>query len=303
MSGCKALRKLLLLVVAACIACSNFAAAQRAPLPRIGELWAGTELDAKPWREPYLEGMRELGWIDGQTTQFIVRYDQGDPARLPSLATELLSLDVDVIVVVDGTLAAARKATATVPIVCLDMYDPVAQRLTSSLAKPGGNVTGVSWNSIETAVKRLELAKELLPNLRRAGLLTDASDPGAVLEADALRAKAASEGLRLRTFEVREAADFPKQFAAIKQHRPELLIVSTNALTHRQLNPTVRLTSSTGIPTVSEASSFAEAGLLLTYGPDYISTYKRGAVQVDKVLKGMKPGSCHSSCLLSLSWS
>jgi putative ABC transport system substrate-binding protein len=234
--------------------------------------------------------MRALGWVDGQTIRSIVRYDGGDPSRFSPLAAELVALGIDVLVVTDRALPAARIATTRIPIVCLDMYDPIAQGVTSNLAKPGGNVTGVSWQSIETAAKRLELAKELLPRLRRVALLTDADDPGAVIEANGLSATAVSAGVKLRTFAVRRAEELPAVFATLKSDPPDVLIVSTNPFTIINLEAIVRFASSSKLPTISEAPEFARAGFLLTYGPDVSDTYKRGAIQVDRILRGMKVG-------------
>ena len=183
---------LILFLVAVCLCAEPAMAQARRSLPKIGELWSGTEPSLESYRQPYVEGMRGLGWIDRQTATFVVRYDHGDPSRLPALAAELLGLGIDVLVVNTRALPAARKATTTIPIVCLDMFDPIAEGVTSTLARPGGNVTGVSWQSVETGAKRLELAKELLPGLKRVALLTDAEDPGAMVEAKGLRATAAS---------------------------------------------------------------------------------------------------------------
>ena len=183
---------LILFLVAVCGPWAEPATAQaRRSFPKIGELWSGTESSLKSYRQPYVEGMRALGWIDRQTATFVVRYDNGDPSRLPALAAELLGLGIDVLVVNTRALPAARKATTTIPIVCLDMFDPIAEGVTSTLARAGGNVTGVSWQSVETGAKRLELAKELLPGLKRVALLTDAEDSGAMVEAKGLRATAA----------------------------------------------------------------------------------------------------------------
>jgi putative ABC transport system substrate-binding protein len=270
----------------------QLAAAEAPRLPaRIGELWGdATESGAEPYRQQYLEGMRSLGWIDGRTAQFLVRYDGGDISRLPALARELIDLGIDVLVVNGRALPAARRATTTLPIVSLDMWDPVAEGVTSSLAKPDRNVTGVSWQTIDTAGKRLELAKELLPGLRRVGLLTDPGDPGAVIEAKGLRSIAAAAGVKLRIFEVRHPREFRAAFATINNARTEALIVSTSTLTIHHLARIVRFASSRRLPTISEAAEFADAGVLLTYGPDMSETYKRGALQVDKILKGAKPG-------------
>lgn len=278
------------LILVLLVASGGFAVAQtRQQVPKIGELWAGTEVDAKPFRGPYIEGMRELGWVDGQTAHFIVRYDAGDADRYAPLARELIALGVDVLVVIDRALPAAREATSTLPIVDIESWDPIAQGITSSLAKPGGNITGVSWDSIQTAVKRLELAKELMPGLRRVALLTDANDTGAVIETNGLSARAPSVGVRLRTFAAQDPKELPALLAAIKKHRPELLIVSSNTFTVQHLDKIVEFALSARLPTISEASSYAEAGLLLTYGPDVPSLYKRGAVQVDKILRGIRP--------------
>jgi ABC-type uncharacterized transport system substrate-binding protein len=283
--------KTLLLLLALCAISVDSAAAQSRRLPpKIGEVWNGTESQAAPYRQPYIEQMRALGWIDGQTAQFLVRYDDGDSSRFPALMVELLTLDVDILVVVDKALAAARRATTTVPIVCLDLYDPIAEGITSSLAKPGGNITGVSWQSIETAGKRLELAKELIPGLRRVALLTDAGDAGAAIEANGLRRTATSVGLKLRTFALRYASELPAAFAAIKSDPPELLVISTNPLMALHIDEIARFASSISVPTVSEVAEFAEAGILLTYGADVSETFKHGAVQVDRILNGMKPG-------------
>jgi putative ABC transport system substrate-binding protein len=172
----------------------------------------------------------------------------------------------------------------------MDMYDPIAEGVTSNLGRPGGNVTGVSWQTIETAAKRLEMAKELLPGLRRVALLTDADDPGAVIEANGLRGLAVSAGVKLRTFAVRGAEELPAVFAKLKSDRPEVLLVSSNAFTTVNLEAIARFASGSKLPTISEAAEFAHAGFLLTYGPDVSDTYRRGAIQVDRILRGMKAG-------------
>ena len=278
---------LILFLLGVCGPWTELATAQaRRSLPKIGELWSGTESSLASYRQPYVKGMRALGWIDGRTATFVVRYDQGDPSRLPALAAELLGLGIDVLVVNTRALAAARKATTTVPIVCLDMFDPVAEGVTSTLARPGGNVTGVSWQSVETGAKRLELAKETLPDLERVAVLTDATDRGAMVEAKGLSNTAARTGVTLRIFGIRHPREFPATFAAIKRYRPSALIVSTNTLTILHLGEIVRFASSNQLPTFSEAAEFAEAGILLTYGPNVSDTYRRGALQVDRILKG-----------------
>jgi putative ABC transport system substrate-binding protein len=234
--------------------------------------------------------MRELGWIQGRNVEFIERFDDGGKEKLPRLAAELVAAGVDVLAVSDYAVPAARGATKTVPIVAIDTFDPIAEGITSDLRRPGGNVTGVSWQTNETAAKRLELAKELLPDLARVALLTDPGDSGPVIEAEGFRAAATRLKLELRTFAVRHARDFPIAFDAIMKYRPQALMITTNGLTIENLDETLRFAATAGLPTFSEVAPFAEAGVLLTYGPDMVDAYKRAAVQVDKLLRGAKAG-------------
>jgi len=236
-----------------------------------------------------MQGMREHGWVQGRNVEFIERFDEGGKAGLPQLAAELVALGVDVLAVSDYAVPAALAATNTVPIVVIDAYDAIGEGMTSNLRKPTGNLTGVSWQSTETAAKRLELAKELLPKLMRVALLTDPSDAGPVVEAKGFRAAAASLKIPLKVFEARHADDFPAAFAAIKQYRPQALMITTNGLMIENLEQILRFASSVRLPTFSEAAPFAEAGVLLTYGPDISDAYRRAATQVDKLLKGAKP--------------
>jgi putative ABC transport system substrate-binding protein len=248
----------------------------------------GTKALADLFRQSYLDEMRSLGWIDGQTAQFIVRYDE-DGSRRSAIAAELVALAVDVIVVSDPALPAARKATSTIPIVALDMYDPIAEGVTASLARPGGNVTGVSWQSVDTAGKRLELAKALVPALRRVAVIHEIGDPGAAVEVEGLRAAATRMGVAIRAFPLRDAAGFPAAFAAIKSDRPDVLIVSVNALTLQHFDAIAAFAASVQVASISEVEDFAYAGGLLTYGAQPNEMYKRGARQVNRILKGAKP--------------
>jgi len=279
----------LIFLFALCAIFVECAGAQsRRPPPKIGEIWAGTKVFAESFRRPYLDEMRTLGWIDGQTAQFIVRYDD-DGSKRSALVAELLALGVDVLVVSDPVLPTVRIATSTIPIVALDMYDPVAEGVTLSLARPTGNVTGVSWQSIETAAKRLELAKVLMPDLRRVAVLYEAGDPGAAIEVNGFRAAAAKMGVTLRAFAVRNARDFAAAFAAIKSDRPDVLVVSVNALTLQHFGDIAAFASSISVASISEVDDFADAGGLLTYGALSSEMYKRGAMQVNRILRGAKP--------------
>jgi putative ABC transport system substrate-binding protein len=278
-------KALILLVLGAGFA--DFAGAQDRRLPTVGVLWAS---DFEPHHRAFLEGMRELGWIDGQNVRFVVRYADGEVRRFPALTAELIGLGVDVLVVTSPAVPAARQATTTIPIVCTDFYDPIAEGVVSSLARPGGNVTGISWQSIDSAGKRLELTTELLPGLRRVAILFQAGDPGAALEVKGLLATARRLKVTVRTFEVRDSRGIEAAFATLRRDRVEALIVSANPLTFSATDTIVRLAATMKLPLISEPANFAKSGFLLTFGPDIVEAYKRGALYVDRILKGAKPG-------------
>jgi putative ABC transport system substrate-binding protein len=159
----------------------------------------------------------------------------------------------------------------------------------SSLARPEGNLTGTSGQSGETAFKRVELARDIIPQLQRVALLTDPGDTGASIDARGVQAAGAHLGLDVRTFEVRHSRDFPPAFAGIKRYRPDVLMVPVSTLTADNLTNIIDFASSSSLPTFSELSAFAEAGMLLTYGVDYHDLVKLAAIQADKILRGAKP--------------
>ena len=290
----RALRwKCLALLFAACAMWADSAVAedQRIPAEKIGVLLSGTADGVAPYTGAFVQSMRQLGWIEGKTAKFIMRFDDDDKSRLPNLAAELVALGVDVLAATSVATPAARSATTTIPIVAMDTYDPVAEGLTSDMGRPRGNVTGVSGQSGETAAKRVELARDLMPRLQRIALLTDPGDTGAVIDAKGVRTAVGRLGLELRTFEVRRSRDFPAAFAAIKKYKPEALMVTTSTLTLDNLDQTARFISSVHLPAFSEYSSFAEAGFLLTYGVGYVHMFNLAAIQVDKILKGAKPAN------------
>jgi len=227
--------------------------------------------------------------MDGRNVRIIERFDNGDSSRFPGLATELVGLRVDVLFTTDVAMSAARQATTTIPIVCADFVDPVTEGVTRSMARPDSNVTGVSWQSAETAAKRLQFARELIPTLRRVALIYDASDPGIVLEAKGVSDAASIAKLHLNKFEVRSASDFKQAFAKIKHARPDVLLVSTNPLTWEQFPKIADFGARNRLPVISELPELAERGAVLTYGVDIFEAYRRGAYFVDKVLRGAKP--------------
>jgi putative ABC transport system substrate-binding protein len=282
--------KLLWPTVLAWIAATAMAAAQMdRDTPKIGVLWIADASMASPYLGQFKEGLRELGWVDGQTVEIIERYDQGTASRRAGLAAEMVGRGVDVIYAGNPLLPAAMKATATIPIVCPDFYDPVAEGVTKSMARPEGNVTGVSWQSVESAVKRLELARELVPKARRLGMMFDANDPGAVLEAQAVVAAARTANVSLQLMELREAKDVDIALSKLKTSRLQALIVPLSALTWPVIDRIVEGASANRVPLISEPTEFAEAGVVITYGADIYALYRRSAHFVDRILRGAKP--------------
>jgi putative tryptophan/tyrosine transport system substrate-binding protein len=255
-------------------------------IPTIGVLWSGTQEDTKPYVTPFLEGLNELGWIDGKTAHIIVRYDDNDLSRLPVLAAALVSQKVDVLAVSASAFPAARKATSTIPGVVVDSFDSIAEGVTTSLARPSGNFTGVSWQQVEAANKLLDLARDLLPNLQRVVFLTDFTDVGAMAAAKGIQATAKRTGVKLRLFDLRKPEE---AFSGTIDFHPDALIVGITSLTVSYRDQIVRFAFEHRFATISEAVDFAEAGFLLTYGANLDAIYRRAASQVDRILRGAKP--------------
>jgi putative tryptophan/tyrosine transport system substrate-binding protein len=267
---------------------SSVAAQNRAP-PKVGVLWPGDASAFGHYHQAFLEGMRALGWVDGHNVRFIVRYGDNAPSRFSALAAELIALEVDVFVAEEQTLPAVRQTATTIPIVCGDFYDPIAQGFTSSLSSPDRNITGVSWQTLETAAKRLELVRELNPAVKRIAVLFQAGHPGAALDVKAVLSAAGGSNLTVRTFGVSDLRGIRAAFAAMKDDGTEAVIVSWNPLTELKRHEISRFASSIRLPTFSEGYALAEAGALLTYGVDGLEAFKRAAFFIDKILKGAKP--------------
>jgi putative tryptophan/tyrosine transport system substrate-binding protein len=284
--------KSVILVLVTCVVLPECVVAQDpSSIKKIGVIWSGTEAATAPYWGAVVDGLHELGWIEGKTARFIKRFDLDDKGRLPQLAAELVGLRVDVFAVTSIAAPATRSVTTTIPIVASDAYDAVGEGLTSDLQRPSGNVTGVTYQTGDTAAKRVELARELMPRLHRVALLFDPGDAGAVIDANGVRTATARLGLEVRAFEVRRLLDFPAAFAAIKKYQPEALMVPTSTLMAQPLDQIVRFALSIRVPTFSELPPFAEAGMFLTYGADYVSAGKLAAMQIDKLLKGARPAT------------
>jgi len=241
--------------------------------------------------EAFREGLRTLGYIEGQNILIEYRSAEGQFERLPDLAAELVRLRVDVIVaVVTQASLAAKNATTTIPIVMLNVGDPVGAGLVTSLAHPGSNITGTSVQAVEIAAKPLEVMKDVLPGLRRVAVLWNPANP--VFQAQMIKqteAAAQSLEIQLRMFAARDAKEIDKAFEAMAKERPPALtiIVDPVFIVHRTQIATLATTSR--LPSVSTFREYADAGGLMAYAPSFFELGVRAATQVDKILKGSKP--------------
>ena len=263
-------------------------AQQAAKLPTIGFLGASTPPAMSPWTAAFVQRLRELGWIEGRTVAIEYRWAEGRSERYAEIAAEFVRLKVDVIVTAGGAVVAVKQATSVIPIVFAVVNDPVGSGLVASLARPGGNVTGLSLQSTDLAGKRLELLREVVPGLRRLAIMANAGYPAAVLEMGEVQATARTLGLEVVTFEIRRAEDIAPAFEAFTGRAEALYVVSDPLVgTHRIRNNTLALGAR--LPTMHGNREHVEAGGLMSYGPNFPDLYRRAADYVDKILRGAKP--------------
>jgi putative ABC transport system substrate-binding protein len=267
-------------------------AQQPKKVSRIGYLLPGDRSSRSSVFEPFQLALRELGYIEGQNITFEYRYADGKRDRYPELATELVRLKVDIIVVAGGNtpVRAARNATKTIPVVMASGSDPVQAGLVESLAHPGGNVTGLTNLRRELGGKRLELLKEAVPNLGRVAAFYYPANPNSVLEVkEVLPSAARTLGLTIQPWEVRDADGFDKVFAALNKQRPDGLYVPGGTLVTTNQKRIVGLASKSRLPSMYNSREAVDAGGLMYYGADLADSYRRVATYVDKILKGAKP--------------
>ncbi len=266
-------------------------AQQAAKIPRLGYLvLAPLSETPSPERAAFLAGLRELGWLEGKTIAVEYRSAKWNLELLDYLAEELVRTKVDIIVAAgpDPLIRAAKQATSTtsIPIVMTGGSDPVAEHLVASLARPGGNVTGVSLMTPELGSKRLELLREVVPRVTRLAVLWS---PATHSEMRVTRAAADKLGLTLKLMEVRNADDLAKAFAVLEKERPHALTMLFDGLTTGYRGLVGDFAKKHKLPTVFGAREFAEAGGLMSYAPDIADGFHRAATYVDKILKGAKP--------------
>jgi len=258
-------------------------------LRRIGFLWAGTAAENGSRREALLQALRELGWVEQQTIALDELSAEGHYERLPALAQELVTRNVDVILALNGTPAAvaAMKATHDIPIVAPAVADPVATKLAKSLAVPGGNVTGTTNIASELYAKRLALLREALPQITRAALLINNANPFA---ADATRLSVdtgRSLGIALEVFDARDLGDFETSFDQMTRARVEAVLVGSDILFQANVAQLGVLTLAHRLPMMA---GYHAPGVLMAYNVDNLEQYRAAATYVDKILKGAKAG-------------
>jgi ABC-type uncharacterized transport system substrate-binding protein len=264
-------------------------AQQPKKVPRIGYLSAGSASSNLPRMEAFRQGLRDLGYIEGKNISIEYRFAEGEYARLPDLAVELVHLNVNVIVT-NTTIAAhrAKQATQMIPIVFVNVGDSVSSGLVASLAHPGGNVTGLTNVNVELTGKQMELLKESIPGLTRVAVLLNATGT----TAQSLRetqAAAQSFGVLLQIIEVRDPKDFNNAFSTIiRSHAGAVLVLPDPMLTdHRRR--IAELATQSRLPIIHWNPDWPEAGGLMSYGPSNTDMHRRAATFVDKILKGAKP--------------
>jgi putative ABC transport system substrate-binding protein len=258
-----------------------------AKVPKIGWLASGSPpSETNRQQSPFLQGLRELGWVEGQNLVIEYRWAQGNQERVPELAAELVQLRVDVIVAGDSrVIAAAKHATNTIPIVMTISADPVRVGLIESLARPGGNVTGLTVLAPELVGKRLELLKEAVPGMSRVAVLGESVQ----YEWSALAEATQAFGLQLHALRVDSPDEFAPAFAAAMREHANALLVLLSPLTNRSMHRIVDFAAQNRLPAMYGLKEYVKVGGLMAYGWSIPALYRRAAAYVDKILKGVQP--------------
>ena len=267
-------------------------AQQPGKLPTIGYLGAGTPVSESQRVAAFKERLHQLGWIEGRTIAIESRWVEGRSDRASEIAGELTRLKVDIIVT-SGTpqVIALKQATSVIPIVFAAAADPLGTGLVAGLARPGGNVTGLSVQNTDLAGKHLELLRDLIPGLRRLAIMANVGNSASVLEMREVQAAARTIGLEVTILEIRRAEDIAPAFEELKARADALYVcVDTILFSHRIRVNTLAL--SARLPTMLSVSrEYVEAGGLMSYGPNFVDLFRRAGDYVDKILHGAKPGN------------
>jgi ABC-type uncharacterized transport system substrate-binding protein len=260
-------------------------------VPRIGVLWhAGSAEEEGPYFEAVQQGFRDLGYVEGQTITFEHRLPNEEPERFCTMAAELAALKPDVLLAASGPSGiAAKNATTTVPVVFILVQDPLGSKLVDSLARPGGNVTGLSNMAVELSTKRLEFLKEAIPHLSHVALLINPDVKIARLYVEESEVVARTLGLAIHPAEARSVGELERAFDAMVEARVQAVVVNPEGLYFQGRTSIAQLALARRLPTCVYSRETLEAGALMSYGPDYRAVFRRATVYADKILKGATP--------------
>jgi ABC-type uncharacterized transport system substrate-binding protein len=242
-----------------------------------------------PWIAAFIGRLRELNWVEGRTITFEYRWDEARPERVKENAAELVRQNVDVIVTRGSAVAALKRATTAIPVVFAVSFDPVRDGLVQSLARPGGNVTGLCPQMTDLVGKRLELLRGIIPQLRRLAVMANAEYRESVLEVGEVQAAARTLGLEIRPLEIRRTEDIAPAFETLKSQTDALYVVS-DALMAASRTRIITFALSARLPAIFSYRDYVKAGGLMSYGADFTDLFRRAADLVDKILRGTKPG-------------
>jgi putative tryptophan/tyrosine transport system substrate-binding protein len=260
-------------------------AQQPAKVPTIGFLGAATPSSQSKWVTAFVQRLGELGWIEGRTVAIKYRWGEGRNERFAEVAAEFV---MDVIVTSGVAALVVKQTTSAIPIVFAVAADPLGTGLVASLARPGGNVTGLSTQFADTGSKRLEIMREAAPGLRRLAIIGNVGYPASVLEMSEVQGAARTIGLEVATLEIRRAEDIAPAFETLKD-RVEALYVCGDALTATNRIRIYTFALAARLPTIIGSRESLESGGLISYGPNFVDLYRRSADYVDKILRGAKP--------------
>jgi putative tryptophan/tyrosine transport system substrate-binding protein len=261
---------------------------QTAKPPIVGFLVAGTQASHGTWVAAFVERLARLGWVDGRNVRIEYRWAAGDVRQTTEFAAEFVQQKVDVIVTSSFGVLAAKQATSSIPIVFAAYTDAVANGIVESLARPGGNVTGLSVQPGELAGKRLELVSDIVPNVRRIAALINTNGPGARQEVTGIRAACAKLNIEANILEIQTADDIEAAMAALTS-QTDALYVFSEPLTNANRSKIIKVATAAKIPTIFGFREFVDAGGLISYGPNFIDLFTRAGEFTDKILRGAKP--------------
>ncbi len=257
-------------------------------LPTIGFLGASTPSAWSQWTSAFVQRLRELGWIEGRTVLIEYRWAEGRSERYAEIASEFVRINVNVILTVGGAVPASKQATSLIPIVFAIAIDPVGTGLVASLARPGGNVTGLSMQATDLAGKRLEYLREVLPGLRRLAIMANVGYSASVVEIGEVQSAARKTGLEVELLEIRNAEDIAPAFARLTS-ATQALYVCGDALVTANRARISTLALGARLPTIYPDRAFLETGGLMAFGANNADLFRRAADYVDKILRGAKP--------------